>query len=235
MERTVEVGLYIAAAALFVLGCYTLYLDRTASGTVALVGGLACLFVSKLDLVEQIELFALKATMRRTITEAQATVSQLHSLAATQSAVIVRLVATGGWWEGGHSREDKAKLKQSVLTTLRELGLPEEQVKKVDGADAEFIGYEYVTHLKRAEIFARDHAQDQSKWTEFFNRTINRAISDQPRPAEFEAVFRSLERQVPEAVWELLNDYRHYVERGVHRRPEAFYSRYPGVFPNNAG
>ncbi|MDM8010818.1 MAG: hypothetical protein QUV08_07640 [Parasphingorhabdus sp.] len=75
----------LASTAMFLLACYSLYFDRTATAAVAAALSLAFVIIQKLPLIENLEILTLKVKLRHQVSEATQLLEKLRASAVVSS------------------------------------------------------------------------------------------------------------------------------------------------------
>jgi hypothetical protein len=118
----------IAIAGMFGLTCYSLYFNRTASGTVAGSMTLALVIMRQLHLLENFEILSLKAKFAARVNEAEKLLAFIRRSATVSSKIsYVQLAFMNRMGDIGWTR--KRSLLNDVDTLLREIDVPEPEIK----------------------------------------------------------------------------------------------------------
>lgn len=113
---------------MFGLTCYSLYLNRTASGTVAGSMTLALVLVRQLHLLESFEILSLKAKFAARVNEAEKLLAFIRRSTTVSSKIsYVQLAFMNRMGDIGWAR--KRSLLNDVDTLLREMDVPEPEIK----------------------------------------------------------------------------------------------------------
>lgn len=113
---------------MFGLACYSLYLNRTASGTVAGSMTLALVLVRQLHLLESFEILSLKAKFAARVNEAEKLLAFIRRSTTVSSKIsYVQLAFMNRVGDIGWAR--KRSLLNDVDTLLREMNVPEAEIK----------------------------------------------------------------------------------------------------------
>ncbi|HET6159750.1 MAG TPA: hypothetical protein VFE34_15495 [Dongiaceae bacterium] len=174
---------------------------------------------------EQIEFFKASATgiearTRAVVERAESAVSELHTLAALTGAMLVTLLAGEGRW-GGMDRTNKERQKADLLANLKALGLSDAALDKVGTADRDYVIVDYVDHIMQRtdKIVPRTNVRDP-KVREFVYQ-----FGEFKRP-DAETLHSHLQKhfELDPVTLEWIEDYRYYLARSKHRRPEKWCS-----------
>ncbi len=80
-----QTAFILAATAMFLLACYSMYFDRTATAAVAAALSLAFVVIQKLPLIENLEILTLKVKLRHQVSEAKELLEKLRASAVVSS------------------------------------------------------------------------------------------------------------------------------------------------------
>lgn len=198
-------------------------------GAITFLAAALCMFVANIPDIEKMKasLSSFEVTTREAkqiINEAQATVAELRQLATTLGAQQVESIASTGRLPRNQARRWDRQ-KADILETLKTLGLSEQQLATVEGADHEWViidyAYNVLKPLKPDDLDLQNplHAKRHEDHVEAFHW-------GPPNPDECQML---LERHgVNDAsTKDLLEDYRFYVATGKHRRPDVWAGRRP--------
>jgi hypothetical protein len=180
-------------------------------------------FMARFDDLAEFSLGPLKARMRETIDEANATLEQLRAVATSMAmATLTDLMA--GNFQASMSVAKRLALHDSLMNQLRELGVPDEHRRQVD---AEWRKGIYVTYHRIIGALVGKYGQATLPPAEYhkvavdYNSMLNMDTWEAPRPDELEAFCKERGVLTPEiSLW--LADYRHYLDTGEIRRKDQF-------------
>ncbi|WP_420565164.1 hypothetical protein [Thalassobaculum sp.] len=196
-------------------------------GVVALVAGSFCALVAFLDRFQSLEVSPnqLRATIReaeQVVSEAQATLQQVHVLAETFSAIIINALSGVGRHDGIPPRviEDA---RRDIERSLGEIGLPADAIARVLQADSKWVAIDYSNAIIN-KIRAREDEGGRSRLRgdELIDRWNNEGF--RPSADELRSELATLGVDDLDIV-ELLSDYEHYERTYKHRRPDVWLAR----------
>jgi hypothetical protein len=174
-------------------------------------------FIGNLEYIETFKASAsgFEARIRKT----EAAVNELHELAAMTGAMLIELIASGGRW-GGDGPAAKDAQKARVLESLRVIGVPQERIIETGRADRRWVINDYFSGIMRGPT-QRVRPEQNAEWTAFINTVKG---LDRPGPDETLGFLDRL-GLLDDFSRELIEDYRHYLRTGEHRRPNVWASR----------
>jgi hypothetical protein len=171
---------------------------------------------------------------REVVRKAEVAIKELHELAAGIGTVLVGLVVGQGRTNGnqhslqnGQSHERDVR-KAEIMELLRRLGLPNELVDRVDRSDRQYVLVDYrVVILYRAS--KRLKLEDQPDWTSFSLKWLD--MANQPVPKDLR-VYLAAKDLIDPQIEQFLQDYEHYWNTNLHRRPEVWRDRGTWIQPS---
>lgn len=186
----------------------------------ALLGGGGCLLFSHLPAMQKLKLgpTGIEAEMKQVLEEAKASVDELHKLAAIMGAATVAQLAAEGRWGGGMTSAMKAELRQRIISSLKELGLPEKRIEEVGRADAPWVRFDYAGYAMKPIKYNDLNAEQKAQWQEEFKA---HSFSTPLTPVQLRGIIERL-GVLSNEVEERLQDYEHYCRTFTHRRPDVW-------------
>lgn len=221
-EKTWTNIFYTLAVAFLGLFAYLLFESREGQ-LLSILAALVALLGSRMKDVLKFKFSAtgIEAEMQSLLDEAKATVTQLHLLAVNQAKILLESVQAAGRWGGGSSRQDKERMRTTVVETLTRLGVERSQIEEVLAVERRYVHFDYAHAVTHDLKPTQDKIAD---WNDFFSDRKRKGIGSEPKPDELEAFLDSIGL----LDWELkerLDDYRHYDQTGSHRRPDNILMR----------
>ena len=201
------------------LSVYVLFANGIGHSVVLVVIGALFLLAPRLkDLIKlEIGVASIKAEMQQVVTEARATLDQLHLLAAALGKQTIRSAQAEGRW-GGRSRADRSQVALDTASAMRALGMTEVAVNEVLSAERPFVRFDYA-HWVTADL--KPTSEQRTKWNEFSSKH-NSGIGSEPSPEELRKFLVEIDSLSAE-IEERLKDYEHYVRTAQHRRPDVWF------------
>lgn len=127
MRRTTSLLYGAAIAMAFALAVYSLYLNRTASASVAVAFMLALILIQQLPILESFEILTLKAKFRAQVDEAKSLLEHLRESAKVSArGTYLQLAYMNRLGDLGWGR--KRALLNDIDRQLRNLNVPEDEV-----------------------------------------------------------------------------------------------------------
>ena len=192
---------------------------------VAALCGAFVTFMARIDDLAELSFGPLKAKMRDTINEANATIEQLRNIAASFAKTILTDLMAGGFADSMNLKS-RLDLHDQIISDLNNIGVSETAVK-----DAKYMwskGICIIYHrairrvlgqqdtLYRININAPTEVLEASRQ---FQNMLNFDKWQAPTPDEMEAFIES-KGLMTEELSNWISDYRHFVETGEIRRRE---------------
>ena len=174
-------------------------------------------FLSRIDLIEEITIGPMKAKLQRRIDQAEDVLLSLQNVAATIAEIsLSTMIRTGA--TGGFNKDESEGFRVRVVKLLHDIGVENSAVM---AAQRELVGYlkwEYVWALTGRSGPPNGVTDEQfSSWKE-----LTSGQTKLPTVGSIRSYLRSINALDEEAT-QLLNDYTHFMQTGNHRRPEVFY------------
>ncbi|CAH0339412.1 hypothetical protein [Rhizobium sp. CECT 9324] len=214
-------NLFYSIAVILIAVFIYLLLNERHGQFLALLAAFICLVAARFDDLAKFKLSkdGLEGEMREVIDEARATLAQLHLLAEEQSRFMLWSMQSNGRW-GGMKIESQDRMRASVVSTLKTLGVTEQKIEDVVSVEYPFIDFDYASYVTRK--LGNGLNEDAHKaWNEFFSSERRKGIGFQPSPDELETFLASLDL-VSDDVKQRLEDYRYFKKVRKHRRPEEW-------------
>jgi hypothetical protein len=227
-ERSLSIAF---VAATFVFLCLTFYLlatDSAARGGIAFLTAALCALFGNLHRIASFKatLTSIEAKMREVtevVDEAKATLKSLHEVAAMAGARLIELNAAMGRWDGT-STAMKDATRDRIIQSLRSIALGKSELAEVAAADKEWVIIDYAQGIFAGWASHRKPTPDEQAIWDEFSKPWQGVGLRWPTPEECQACMDKL--GIADVVArDLLEDYRHYVQYGEHRRPEVWRSR----------
>jgi hypothetical protein len=187
---------------------------------VAALCGAFITFMAKLKDLTELSLGPVRAKMRETIAEANATVEQLREVATTLvSAMLTDMMA--GNFMSGMTLGVRLELRDQVMSSLRRIGVSEDQLSRAEAEWRKGIGVTYHRIVAKAiQRAAGDGKHDPALATEF-QELLDFPTWSAPRPVEMESFARK-RGVLTEDVQGWIADYRHFLDTNEIRRRGEF-------------
>lgn len=220
--------LFLAGAACLIKGVLSLWTESDPTATaLGLAAGLVLLLASSIERFEVLKGLGVEARTRelkQTIIEANATLSQLRELATSICHVVISDLMASNFM-GGISLEQKVRMHDDLIMTLKQLGVASTQVGQADSKWREGIGLIYHRMIKKELMSKTTDGQISpavfgigGEFQEMLDFDEWRA----PSPDAMEIFLKSRDQMTP-TLQEFIDDYRHYLTHGVLRRPQVFF------------
>jgi hypothetical protein len=159
---------------------------------------------------------------KEVVNEAKTALDGLRTLGAITGKALIKLTTSEGRW-GGRPVADRDAERAYLVASLRSLGLSEEELADVDAGDRPWVIIDYVHGIFDGWGRGRQATEEQQDAYKQWERTWNTGLERQT-PEECGRMMDVLQINNPERR-ELLEDYRHYVKTGKHRRPDVWAKR----------
>lgn len=217
------------ALALFGLAAVLLVSDAK-RGAIASLCAVACAFFGNIDRIVSFRASptGFEAKMREVtevVDEAKATLKSLHTVAAMAGAILIDLNAGMGRWGGGTTLAMKDARRERILAALKDVGLAPDLLAEVSVADREWVKIDYVLGIFANWPRDRKLSPDEDAvWLDFSKPWRGTEAAEWPSPDECGAFMDKLNINDPGSR-ELLQDYRNYMKKGKHRRPDVWRDR----------
>lgn len=196
------------------------YIGKLDVMIVAFISFILIVFINNLDKISEIKATAkgFEAKTREIVEKAEVTIEQLQKIALVLADTELSVVIRSGRW-GGFTKEEKEKLKNSVLSILDQLKIPvSEQEKILDHDWNRYIIFDYAHALSGGSYVPDGLTSDQLKeWEALRSGGVN-------NPATPEQLKNFLEKYgyLNQEIEEFLKDYEYFLKNKKHRRPEVW-------------
>jgi len=192
---------------------------------ITLLAAFVCLVAARFDDIVKFKFSkdGLEGEMREVIDEARATVGQLGMLGEQLSKVILWSMQGSGRY-GGMSTASQQQMRETVVSTLKKLGVNDARIADVVSVEYPFIDFDYSYFVTRG-LGGNLQEEDRQKWNAFFSSEKRKGIGYEASPDELEELLGSL-NLLTDDVKERLEDYRHFLKNRTHRRPDVWNNRF---------
>jgi hypothetical protein len=189
--------------------------DKNTSAFSILITGFAAVLIGRMNLVEELSLGPLKARLRASIDEANATLRQLRAVAlGLAEASLTDLMA--GNFAIGMTLDQRLTTRDVIVNSLLDLGLTQSEVQKASANWDKGIGLTYGRAI-RASLPKTLEPSIRSAYDALTRFDEWRAAT----PDELETFVNKHELSSAEtAAW--IDDYRHFLRTKEIRRREEF-------------
>ena len=164
---------------------------------------------------------SIEAKMREVaevVDEAKATLKSLHLVAAMAGATLIDMNAGMGRFGGGTTLASKDTRRARIMEALKFIDTPLAMLSEVSAADREWVKIDYVIGVFANWAADRKLSPEEQAAWDVFSKPWQ-GFAEWPSPDECEAFMDKLKIDNRE-LRELLLDYRYYMQKGEHRRPE---------------
>jgi hypothetical protein len=172
-----------------------------------------------LDRLQSIKLWGLEAHTRAVIREAEDATAALRKLATDLGANMIYFNASQGRLAGPGDAVRRDKIRANIIDSVRQVGVCEEQLCRVETADKEFVKIDYIIGILRS-LSDDENVKAQ---VEAIHRRREES-GDEPDIKELQDLLRELAEPNPGAV-ELLDDLDYFMRHSQHRRPAVWANR----------
>ena len=190
--------------------------------TISFLSFVMFLFVANLNLISEFKASGsgIEAKTREVIARAEITLTELQLLAKTVSEVTLSLVKRNGRL-GGYTDDEADSIKDSVLVLLGKLGTPDSDFPKILQEWHRFVEFDY-THA----ILGGGYVPDQvnAETIEEWKKLRDGGIVNIPTPDAIRS-FLNKHALMTKDIEEYLQDYEHYRQTKIHRRPNVWAAR----------
>ncbi len=197
---------------------------------ILLIGSLASavlLIMANLDQIAEFKASGagIEAKTREVLARAQNTLNELQLLSKIVASISLSLVKRSGRL-GGYSEDEQDQIKSSVLTVLKNIGIPEKELSDVLIDWNKFTEFDYAYGILGSNVPSDLPQKEVEEW----NNLRADGLDHIPSPEAIEKFLQKVNKLTPERQ-ELLADYRHYIEHHEHRRPDVWLKRgeWPGL------
>lgn len=126
----------------------------------------------------------------------------------------------------GRKRDSgRQRRTKKVLEILRDVGLSQARIDEIALTDRRWVVIDYVGYILSNRLANRLDSKKRREWNNFIEEFS--ASFDRPGPDEIQAFLERL-GLLDDVARELIEDYRHYLATGKHRRPEIWARRGEG-------
>jgi len=220
-------GVIFTVVAPLVIGLY--FKDKTTMW-VAVVCGAFITLIARVEDIAELSLGPLRAKMRDTIREANATIEQLRNVSTTSAKAILTDLMAGGFM-GSMSLRTRLDLHDQIVSALKEIGASETAIKNSKEMWSKGIGIIYHRAI-RVALEGRDHPNqintsatpEVREASEQLQSMVQFDVWQAPSPDEVEEFIRDKGLMTDDlSSW--ISDYRYFVETGEIKRRELFESQ----------
>ncbi len=187
-----------------------------------LLGAGAAIFVGRFESFVEVTFGPLKAKMKQTIAEANATLDQLKEIAAMSASAMLTDAMGSNFWDG-MTVSRMLSIYDSIIRSLRKIEVSETQMQEVTKEWNKGVAllYQRGLHEKALLELPQDKAQNFiSQWTARNDIPEWQAIT----PNQIEALFAEFQVTPSEGMKTALGHYRHFLQTGEIRNREEFVS-----------
>ncbi len=210
------IGLVLATA-----GPLTLILSGySEAGWAAMISGLILMLGSRFELIEELSLGPLRAKLRQRIEETDTTLVAIRNLAALVASISLSLVKRSGRI-GGYTDEEEEQIAKEVKGFLEQIDIDEANIDETFAEWHNAVGRDYVHFILGGNTIPDGGSPELfSEWEALRSRWFDNL----PAPEELTGFLSKGGALTPERE-EWIEDYRFYLERHGHRRPEVWEQR----------
>lgn len=203
------------------------YFQDSSSAWIAVTCGVFVTLMAKFDDLVEFSLGPLRARMRETISEANATIDQLRKLAVTSARATLTDLMAGNFMDGTSLRT-RLDLHDQFIDTLRRIGVPDLEIKESDEMWRKGIGIIYhraVRKLLKEQLSQLQAESDAGKalrqTLDDFQDLLDFESWTAPSPERIENFLKDRNANNKENA-EMVSDYRHFLTTGEIRRRDVF-------------
>ncbi len=223
MKAVFYFGILLTGIVPVIVGLY--FKDPSTIWVAALCGAFIS-FIAKFEELAELTLGPVKAKMKAQIAEVNATAEQLQAVAATMAEGFLAELCSGRFI-GGLNLKSRMQLRDKVILSLSNIGVSEDQIKKVDSYWSKGISIEYVGHIAKELEKERgtkpiEEREPYTAAVAAINKQFNAETWDSPTPAVIKAIL-DLHNAICPKVDEWLDDYGHYLASKEIRNQAAFF------------
>lgn len=225
MKEPLRIGALAASTILFLLFIYLIVRDGDPGRYITVATLMVfSMLATRLDDITDLHFSAsgIRAALEKKLREAEATITQLQSIAELFGQLSVQQITLGGRWGGLTSRERREAIGK-IEAELRAIGLPEDRIKKALDLQRSYDRFDYYYWVSQA-LPALPTQNQLNGVTTFHVAFSNVSINNLPSIADVEAHMKRHELTQGEAM-ERLRDWAQYEENGTHRRVENWDAR----------
>lgn len=210
---------YAAASVAFLIITAYLLLSEKDGVSLALVAAALCVISSRVADFQSFDfgLTGVKAQMRATISEAQATIGELRELASVWAQVSTEEILGSGRW-GGSSRQSQVDKIERIKALLTQLGVNDHS--SLDDALYRFNHFDYAQDVFRA-CATGGFSENYNEVAGAYNAEYE-GIGNEATALQLESLLTEGRILTADAK-EVLEDFKHYEEHRTHRRPAVWF------------
>lgn len=206
--------------------------ENTAIAWIAALCGAFITFMSKINDIAELSAGPVRAKMRETIQDANATIEQVRQIARSISETTLAALMAGNFgFQDGLTLDSRLALHDDLINSLREIGVPDKRILKSDKKWRRGIGVIYhraiaplIDGRKVPHQINVDATVEQKQAREGWDELLDFDQWKAPTPDEMSAYLTSAGVLTHE-MSEWIDDYRHYLETGEIRRRELFVAK----------
>lgn len=214
--------LTIVAILVLIAGLAIGFVGHAGVMAIAFFGFIGLLVAANLDRISEFKASrsGIEAKTREVIARAETTLSELQLLGRNVAEVTLSLVKRSGRL-GGYTDDEQESIKESVLTVLKKVGVPEKELLDVLKDWHTFVEFDYAHAILGGHTVPEgvDPAVAQ-EWKAIRSGGIVRV----PTPEEIRT-FLTKHRLSIDCLDDYLKDYEYYRLHRKHRRPEIWKDR----------
>ena len=213
-------GIALTAVAPIVIG---LTGGNASTTWVAALCGAFITFMAKLRDLTELSMGPVRARMRDTIAEANATVEQLRKIATSMAEAFLTDSMAGNFLSGMPLAK-RLRVHDQLVASLEQIGVPNTEIRWADSEWSKGIGVIYHRIIRKViEETCKEKALDPTSTNRHlteFQELLDFPNWSAPRPIDIERFCKARGLLVP-AVEMWIDDYRHFLETGeIGRRAE---------------
>lgn len=193
---------------------------------VALCGAFVTLLVKLDDLVE-LSLGPVRAKMRETVMEANATVKQLRNFATVIGEVSLTDLMAGNFFDGT-TLKTRLDLHDSIIKSLQDIGVEENVLRDTDQNWRKGVGVIYhraiYKRIQQQTTHRKDNSDLSSAQLEIpnnFQKLLDFEVWQAPTPKVIKEFINS-HALMTEELSDWINDYQHFLDTGEIPRRDLF-------------
>ena len=222
-------GVFFTIIAPIVIG--TGFADYSTSWVAALCGAFIT-FISKFDEIAELSLGPVRAKMRETIQQANATIEQVQRIARNISETTLTALMAGNFgFTDGLNLESRLDLHYRLVQSLKEIGIPDKDISELDAKWKQGIGVIYhraiaplIDDREEPHLVNPNATEEQKKAQAGWDELLEFEQWKAPTPAEMTIYLESVGFLTDE-INEWIGDYRHFLKTGEINRREVFLTK----------
>ena len=212
LNQALIIGLAVGAMLLGLLD------KPTEMGLLILACGVSLAFLN-IDKIQRFKGAGFEAEMKRAVEEAYATTENLKEVVRPLVLTSIERMTYAGRWGGGESQENKERLKESLESLSKSLGVYDDEI---EAAFNKFYIYHGVDHLRFiGTAMNHIHHIQNKEVTERINSLCDWKGTELPPVEEVQSAISSLGEDQIALLRPYVEDYSYYRENKQLRRPEA--------------